>query len=86
MILSYLEGQTLRELMLSNESMAISFEKLYTQLTKLIQDIHNLRSIKTKPLNRLQRPKTSNIIVHLPSEDIFFVIWVLRTMSIQIAQ
>ena len=40
MILSYLEGQTLRELMLSNESMAISFEKLYTQLTKLIQEIY----------------------------------------------
>ena len=79
MILSYLEGQTLRELMLSNESMAISFEKLYTQLTKLIQDIHNLRSIKDKrPLNLIpQRPKKpSNIIVHSPSEDILFVIWV----------
>ena len=73
MILSYLDGKTLRELMLSNDSLTISFEKLYTQLTKLIQDIHNLRSIKDKrPLNLIHRDlKPSNIIVHLPSEDIF---------------
>ena len=73
MILSFLEGQTLRELLVSNKTSKLSFEKLYIQLTKLIQDIHRLKSTKDKKaLNIIHRDlKPSNIIIHLPSEEVF---------------
>lgn len=73
MILSYLEGQTLREVMISNKTSKLSFEKLYIQLTEIIQDIHRLKSIKDKTsLNIIHRDlKPSNIIIHLASEEIF---------------
>jgi serine/threonine protein kinase len=73
MILSYLEGQTLRKLIDSKETHKISFETLYSQLTKIIREIHQLKSIKdSKPLNIIHRDiKPSNIIIHIPTQEVF---------------
>lgn len=75
MILSYIEGITLREYIdRKNEyQTTISFETIYYQITKIIQEIHLLKSFQdNKPLSIIHRDlKPSNILIHLPSKKIF---------------